>query len=409
MTNLDIARARIDHCSKSGGDFLSLANLGLTTDEFKELIPEINGIRTLKKLDMSSNELDEVPDEIRVLHFLEEVNFSRNRITKLSGEIQSFGNLRVLNLAHNRLKKLPNGFEKIVYYDRHRVLLERLDLSNNDLKSIPHEISSFQQAKGKNVILDNNSRFLPVNRAFVSVANHLSGYLAINIAYDILTFQEHKQRLEAHRKGGVHVLEINNAISSVLNKELDLSGHNLTDEELAIIIPFIAEKHPDLEVLKLGSNNLSQLPDTIDLLPNLKEIDLSNNNLKTLPDTIGNLSLLSKLDISLNTIESLPKSMENLRRLRGINLKCNFNETLVACLQNDDLLSAPNEDGIYHPSDVLPRMREKGILSEVPNAKGLPGLDRLASPPIAQWNKIKPRRRRFGLERKKAPNKGLEL
>ena len=61
MTNLEISKARIEAYSESNNGFLSLANLGITTNEFMELIPSIVGIESLKKLDVSGNNLGRSP------------------------------------------------------------------------------------------------------------------------------------------------------------------------------------------------------------------------------------------------------------------------------------------------------------------------------------------------------------
>lgn len=414
MTNLEKAKARIETCRKENSCFLSLANLALTTNEFKELIPEINSIRSLKKLDMSNNDIDEVPNDIKNVNFLEELNFSRNRIDKLSKRIENFSNLRVLNLAHNRLKKLPKQFHRIAKFINSECILERLDLSNNNLRSIPYLLGNLEQHT--QLILDNNSVRLPINRGLFSLGTSLNSnsnsikigsIISAGIPINSDPLKHNINRLKTHVKGGVRAIEIEDAISSVQNNTLDLSGTDLSNEELTKLLSRIAKKHPNLEVLKLANNNLTELPDSIGSFPLLKKIDVSNNDLKTLPDTIGQLSLLKELDASYNDIQNLPESMEHLSRLKEINLKCNFDETLTECLNRHDALSPVHGDGIYPLSRLLPKMREKGILANkdsigLPKKEdGIPNdLEPFTSPLLSEEKRKKSTSKRFRFRKK---------
>ena len=221
--------------------------------------------------------------------------------------------------------------------------------------------------------------------------------------------------------------EINAAISSIQQtKTLDLSGKNLSDEELAVLLPRIAKEHPNLNVLKFANNNLTKLPDSIKEFPFLQVLDVSNNNLKNLPDTIENLSFLKELDVSYNAIERLPESMQNLSLLNEIKLECNFDETLTECMseigsQNPDLLGIPDlldqnrqKKGTYRLDELLAKMKEKNILTEVSISKnekdGLiivdstpNGIESLSSPllPKGKTDKSSPSKKRLGLGGKK--------
>uniref|UniRef100_A0A1B6CD26 RING-type domain-containing protein n=1 Tax=Clastoptera arizonana TaxID=38151 RepID=A0A1B6CD26_9HEMI len=78
-----------------------------------------------------------------------------------------------------------------------------------------------------------------------------------------------------------------------------------------------------LEVLDLGHNQFSVLPDDIIHLVNLQELRVNNNCLKTLPQAISNLHKLVVLDVSHNCLQSLPPCIGQLKSLQSLNLMLN--------------------------------------------------------------------------------------
>lgn len=76
---------------------------------------------------------------------------------------------------------------------------------------------------------------------------------------------------------------------------LDLSGQNLE------ILPVEIFQLINLEVLKLSSNNLDNIPGELAFLP-LQQLDLSNNNLTEIPDTFDNFEVLKQINISGNPL-----------------------------------------------------------------------------------------------------------
>jgi leucine-rich repeat protein SHOC2 len=73
-----------------------------------------------------------------------------------------------------------------------------------------------------------------------------------------------------------------------------------------------------LEVLHLGNNQITNLPDFIGNLSNLVELELSNNKLTSLPASIGNASNLTYLNLNGNDINDLSV-------LRGLEKMCEEN------------------------------------------------------------------------------------
>lgn len=113
-------------------------------------------------------------------------------------------------------------------------------------------------------------------------------------------------------------------------KIFDLYYSKLT--ELPISITTI-----NLKLIKLSSNKLKVLPNSIGDLKNLTELELDNNELKTLPDSIGNLTNLVSLDLKNNKLKTLPDSIGNLTKLETLYLDNNQLKTLPDSIGNLDI------------------------------------------------------------------------
>ena len=80
---------------------------------------------------------------------------------------------------------------------------------------------------------------------------------------------------------------------------------------------------PQLEILDLSSNKLTELPYKLKELRSLKKINLEKNKLTELPDFFNFCSNIEELEISNNSLQSLPSSFKNLNKLRVLDLRNN--------------------------------------------------------------------------------------
>ena len=78
---------------------------------------------------------------------------------------------------------------------------------------------------------------------------------------------------------------------------LDLSGKGLSG-----VLDAVTDELTKVQELRLNSNNLTELPTSINKLKNLIRLNLSGNKLTELPSEIGDLKKLSRLDVSLSLI-----------------------------------------------------------------------------------------------------------
>ncbi|MHA1492231.1 MAG: leucine-rich repeat domain-containing protein, partial [Promethearchaeota archaeon] len=94
---------------------------------------------------------------------------------------------------------------------------------------------------------------------------------------------------------------------------LDLSGEKI--EDISLIEGL--DKHPNLQVLNLGYNQISEIKG-LSKLTNLKRLNLSNNNIFEIKE-LGNLINLEELNLSKNNLTEI-KGLENLSKLKELNL-----------------------------------------------------------------------------------------
>lgn len=146
--------------------------------------------------------------------------------------------------------------------------IERLNISEEKLSELPHEISSCKKLKELN-LKNNQLTELPL---WIS---DLSG------------------------------LEV-----------LDISGNrNLNIKNTFDVI----SKLPNLKVLKASGCKMFYLPISVRKIKTLKKVDLSNNFIASLPPILEEL-FWNDLDISANCIDTLPSSMVYMTSLKKLNL-----------------------------------------------------------------------------------------
>ncbi|CAL0303058.1 unnamed protein product [Lupinus luteus] len=172
--------------------------------------------------------------------------------------------------------------------------LENLDVSNNQLTSIPERFIT-ECGKNKELKLLNFSRnnlqgVLPTFHGFV-------GLESLDLSYNQFL-------------GGAIGFELDELVSL---KSLNLSFNSFNGS-----IPTNLGKSMVLEKLMLSVNSFSgKIPDRILSYRNLTVIDLSANNLSgTIPSDIGKLSKLESLILSSNELEGeIPISLRNITTL----------------------------------------------------------------------------------------------
>ncbi|KAL6652079.1 hypothetical protein ACP70R_011004 [Stipagrostis hirtigluma subsp. patula] len=102
-------------------------------------------------------------------------------------------------------------------------------------------------------------------------------------------------------------------------KVLNVSGNLLHS------LPATIEECRALEELNANFNQLTKLPDTLGFeLHGLRRLSVNSNKLAYLPSTTSHMTALRSLDARLNRLRALPDGLENLGGLETLNVSQNF-------------------------------------------------------------------------------------
>lgn len=126
----------------------------------------------------------------------------------------------------------------------------------------------------------------------------------------------------------------------------------LLDENQITEIPASISKLKKLKILSLSYNTLSSISTTIGALKGLEYINLELNKLEYLPEEIGQLSGLKSLNIYNNKLKSLPQSIGNLTQLQYLNISTNQITEIIPKLGQCKKLRSLNL--MRNPITILP-------------------------------------------------------
>ncbi|CAI2171496.1 9862_t:CDS:2 [Funneliformis geosporum] len=250
------------------GELKNLAILNLSTNKFNELPTCLTSLKSLVELQLASNNLSGVLDStFGNLSKLEILDISQNEITGLPQEISNLKNLRKLFLAKNQLRELPGIALTGMTY------LEELEASENQLDIV------FKDLDGQAVNLKSLKR-LDVRQ------NKLK---ALDESHDATIFHP--------------------SVKLPKLKELLISLNQIKS------LGPLLHTTPNLEILDVGDNKLSEIPEGLVALKCLKRLDIGNNELKHLPAELGLLSTLDVLVWEGNPLRNAPRGPKSTANL----------------------------------------------------------------------------------------------
>ncbi|XP_007014503.2 PREDICTED: plant intracellular Ras-group-related LRR protein 6 [Theobroma cacao] len=228
--------------------------------------------------------------------------------------------LEIVDLSGMSLDSLPNPSLNLA-------TICKLDLSNNNLQSIPESLT----ARLLNVLVfdvhSNQLKFLP------NSIGCLSKLKILNVSGNLL--QTLPKTIENCRS-----LEELNANFNKLTMLPDTIGFELinlkklsVNSNKLIFLPQSVTHLTSLRVLDARLNCLGSLPEDLENLINLEVLNVSQNfqNLENLPYSVGLLVSLVELDVSYNKITSLPDSIGCLKKLQKL------------CVEGNPMVSPPME------------------------------------------------------------------
>lgn len=133
---LDISRTQLDRVPDDLGNLINLTNLTLQNNALVSLPSTVGNLVKLKFLDLSHNKIERLPDELSKLKELQTLKVNVNQLTDFP-DVSTLTSLHILNISHNKLSALPDGI-----CSEHLVHLSQINASNNQITSLPSELSS---------------------------------------------------------------------------------------------------------------------------------------------------------------------------------------------------------------------------------------------------------------------------
>ncbi|XP_053511518.1 leucine-rich repeat-containing protein 40 isoform X4 [Artibeus jamaicensis] len=341
LEDLDLSNNHLTTVPVSFSSLFSLVRLNLSSNQLKNLPAEISGMKRLKHLDCNSNLLETIPPELAGMESLEllylqrnklrflpafpsckllkELHVGENQIEMLGAEhLKHLNAILVLDLRDNKLKSVPDEITLLQS-------LERLDLSNNDISSLPYSLGKLHL---KLLALEGNPmrtiRREIINKGTQEVLKYLRSKIKDDGPSQSDSVIETAMTLPSESRVNVHAI--------ITLKILDYSDKQTT------LIPdevFDAVKSNIITSINFSKNQLSEIPKRIlELKDMASDVNLSFNKLSFISLELCMFQKLTFLDLSNNQVGSVDpeklKTMENL---------------ITLDLQNNDLLQIPPELG----------------------------------------------------------------
>jgi len=242
-------------------------------------------------------------DSLGELTQLQKLDLSSNQLTSLPRALLQLTQLQSLNLSDNNLETLPDWFEQLTQ-------LHALYLSDNNLEILPDWLGQLTQLQSLN--LRNNQLI-----ALPDWVGQLTLLQSLNLSSNKLkTLPESLGELTQ-----LQFLSLSNnkliSLSESLGRLSQLKNLDISSNQL-IILPSALGRLSKLQELEIASNQLTVLPDSIGDLKELRKILLQENSLTSLPESFGQLTDLIVLGLGKNTFSKIPDSMYKLKNLEAL-------------------------------------------------------------------------------------------
>ncbi|KAM4871919.1 leucine-rich repeat-containing protein 40 [Thomomys bottae] len=376
LEDLDLSNNRLTSIPASFSSLASLIRLNLSSNQLKSLPAEISKMRRLKHFDCNCNLLETIPSELAGMESLELLYLRRNKLRFLpefpscrllkelhvgenqievlgADHLKHLNSILVLDLKDNKLKSVP---DEIILLQS----LERLDLSNNDISSLPYSMGNLHL---KFLALEGNPlrtiRREILNKGTQEVLKYLRSKITDDGPNQSHSVSETAMTLPSESRVNVH--------SIMTLKLLDYS-----DKHTALIPDevFDSVKSNIITSVNFSKNHLSEIPKRIvELKEMVSDVNLSFNKLTFISLELCTLQKLTFLDLRNNFLNSLPEEMESLTRLQTINLSFNrfkiFPEVLYRIYTLETVLISNNQVGSLDPQKL--KMMENLITLDLQN------------------------------------------
>ncbi|KAM7317756.1 hypothetical protein ACRRTK_022493 [Alexandromys fortis] len=388
LEDLDLSSNRLAAVPAGFALLSSLLRLNLSSNQLKSLPAEISRMKRLKHLDCDSNLLETVPPDVGSMESLELLYLRRNKLRVLP-EFPSSRQLKELHLGENQIEML--GAEHLQHLQAILVLdlrgnklrsvpeemsllqsLERLDLSNNDISSLPCSLGNLHLkflalegnplrtirreiiAKGTQEVLKylrskiKDDSGTSQNDSVPETAMTLPSESRVNV-HAIVTLKLLEYRVERWRSTDSRPLTFLYRIYELmwLLTHVLVGTHSAGKSSIHITLtpPFNIDKQatliPDdifdatrsniITSVNFSKNQLCEIPKRFKVLPpvlydipTLEAVLISNNQVGSVdPHKMKLMENLSTLDLQNNDLLQIPPELGNCVQLRTLLLDGN--------------------------------------------------------------------------------------
>ncbi|KAI6660052.1 hypothetical protein LOD99_14393 [Oopsacas minuta] len=337
-------------------DMRGLRWLSLSSTCLEAMPPELGAITTLERISLDRNNLRSLLDQdilakenlphlsqINARHNkledkgltdkffhsispeLKNLDLSHNNLSTIPKQVRLLQNLIILNLSHNEIQVLPTELFTAC------TGLQHLDLSNNQLQTLP--IQFIRLSRLQHLDLSNN----PLQHyAFRKAFERLTKLQFLNLSDTGRCYLDSQDQISGQQTN------INNLQKLVCLRDLDLSHNQLTR------IPTELFKLTNLRRLNLSYCELKDIPSSIETWIQLQTLDLSGNSICFLPHNLCELTQLKRIFLSDNRLQmdGIPKNIGNMINLESFiaarNQLVSVPASMCTCLQLKKLVLTSN-------------------------------------------------------------------
>ncbi|KAG1658916.1 Leucine-rich repeat-containing protein 40 [Nymphon striatum] len=275
-------------------DQVDLTKLILAFNSLRSIPNEIQYLPNLNILDLHDNQLTSLPSTIGELQQLTKLNLSHNKFEEIPEAVFRMKSLKYFHIQNNSLKSINDDIGNLSF-------LEELDLGHNDIKNLPHAIG----------FLSRVFKFSASHNKLDSLPADISSMLALRILEltnnslkelpaDISNLEHLEMLYLQHNK--LKQIPVLNNCSNL--KELHLGNNEITELTAQHI-----EGLPNIFLLDLKDNKVTNISEDICLLFSLERLDLTNNSLTNLPYSIGTIPNLKSLLLEGNSMRSIRRDI----------------------------------------------------------------------------------------------------
>lgn len=149
----------------------TISELNLSANLLTEVQPFVSQFEHIKYLNLSCNQLQSLPDEVGLMITMREINIANNRFTTFPPCIHELIHLEIILACDNKIEEIDATENGIGALKR----LATLDLSNNNLKSVPPILGNMTQLT--TLLLHGNAFRAPRHQTLESGTQSILSYL----------------------------------------------------------------------------------------------------------------------------------------------------------------------------------------------------------------------------------------